>query len=172
MPAGRGLFILSFRKPSSLLSRPTCAVCAVCPKSSVLACLLDRPEETFDLPWMGGQLKPFFFFPFPCPALCGPEMIAKYLMHRTQSSRVPPGFDDSPTVLRSEGSVPPSSNLDGRMFSGGQAREMDVGGRDRLVGAVACWGGARSRIRGRAPPPPCRQIQYTHTCVSCVWPTM
>lgn len=73
MPAGRGLFILSFRKPSSLLSRPTCAVCAVCavcPKSSVLACLLDRPEETFDLPWMGGQLKPFFFFSLSRALLC------------------------------------------------------------------------------------------------------
>lgn len=85
MPAGRGSCVFKFQEreresPAPFLPSPAHVCCVQCAqRSGVLARLIG-------LEWTDSET---FFLP-PCSG-CPPEMIARYLMQRARSSRVPPG---------------------------------------------------------------------------------
>lgn len=106
-----------------------------------------------------------FFLP-PCSG-CHPEMIARYLMQRARSSRVPPGLSISSTVLRSEGSVP--------SFEHGRKNVLWRGrqGADGWVGVIGSpvlrmLGDTLGHVFVVKTPPPCRRIQSTRIRNMCL----
>lgn len=125
--AGVLAVFLSFREspapppsPAHVLLRAVSCVPRAPVSWLALPCFIGPETPSICLEWMGSET--FFCVVFPHALGCPPEMIARCLMQRTQSSRGPPGFYS--TVLRSEGSVPPfepgRKNVLWRAGKGGQ----------------------------------------------------